>query len=81
MDGETGVSQRRQFPAGRGGDGPRRRAIEGVDFAILDEEFDLKAQGYYTSLVVVPVGHHSVEDFNATLPKSRLPQSTTITEI
>ncbi|HBY2368075.1 TPA: hypothetical protein MIS09_11780 [Klebsiella pneumoniae] len=54
--------------------------IEGVDFAILDEEFDLKAQGY-TSLVVVPVGHHSVEDFNATLPKSRLPQSTTITEI
>ncbi|MFV3358122.1 NAD(P)H nitroreductase, partial [Klebsiella pneumoniae] len=34
-----------------------------------------KAQGY-TSLVVVPVGHHSVEDFNATLP-----QSTTITEI
>ena len=54
--------------------------IEGVDFAILDEEFDLKAKGY-TSLVVVPVGHHSVEDFNATLPKSRLPQSTTITEI
>ena len=54
--------------------------IEGIDFAILDEEFDLKAQGY-TSLVVVPVGHHSVEDFNATLPKSRLPQSTTITEI
>ncbi|ENT9789300.1 oxygen-insensitive NAD(P)H nitroreductase [Klebsiella pneumoniae] len=54
--------------------------IEVVDFAILDEEFDLKAQGY-TSLVVVPVGHHSVEDFNATLPKSRLPQSTTITEI
>lgn len=54
--------------------------IEGIDFAILDEEFDLKAKGY-TSLVVVPVGHHSVEDFNATLPKSRLPQSTTITEI
>ena len=54
--------------------------IEGVDFAILDAEFDLKAQGY-TSLVVVPVGHHSVEDFNAALPKSRLPQATTITEI
>ena len=54
--------------------------IEGVDFAILDAEFDLKAQGY-TSIVVVPVGHHSVEDFNAALPKSRLPQATTITEI
>lgn len=54
--------------------------IEGVDFAILDEEFDLKARGY-TSLVVVPVGHHSVEDFDATLSKSRPPQSTTITKI
>jgi len=28
----------------------------------------------------VPVGHHSVEDFNATLPKSRLPLSTVVTE-
>ena len=54
--------------------------IVGIDFTILDEEFNLKVQ-VYTSLVVVPVGHHSVEDFNATLPKSRLPQSTTITEI
>ncbi|HKS35406.1 MAG TPA: NAD(P)H nitroreductase, partial [Enterobacteriaceae bacterium] len=26
------------------------------------------------------VGHHSVEDFNAALPKSRLPLSTTLTE-
>ncbi|BED48079.1 hypothetical protein VEE63_42570 [Escherichia coli] len=50
------------------------------DAAILDEEFGLKEKGY-TSLVVVPVGHHSVEDFNATLPKSRLPQNITITEV
>ena len=54
--------------------------IEGFDAAILDEEFGLKEKGF-TSVVVVPVGHHSVEDFNATLPKSRLPQATTITEI
>ena len=53
--------------------------IEGFDAAILDEEFGLKEKGF-TSLVVVPVGHHSVEDFNATLPKSRLPLSTTVTE-
>ena len=46
----------------------------------LDEEFGLKEKGY-TSLVVVPVGHHSVEDFNATLPKSRLPQNITLTEV
>ena len=54
--------------------------IEGFDAAILDEEFGLKEKGY-TSLVVVPVGHHSVEDFNATPPKSRLPQNITLTEV
>ena len=53
--------------------------IEGFDAAVLDEEFGLKEKGF-TSLVVVPVGHHSVEDFNATLPKSRLPLSTIVTE-
>ncbi|HAP1581948.1 TPA: oxygen-insensitive NAD(P)H nitroreductase [Escherichia coli] len=54
--------------------------IEGFDAAILDAEFGLKEKGY-TSLVFVPVGHHSVEDFNATLPKSRLPQNITLTEV
>jgi len=54
--------------------------IEGFDAAILDAEFGLKEKGF-TSLVVVPVGHHSVEDFNASLPKSRLPLSVTLTEI
>ncbi|WP_343529194.1 oxygen-insensitive NAD(P)H nitroreductase [Yokenella regensburgei] len=54
--------------------------IEGFDAAVLDEEFGLKAKGF-TSVVIVPVGHHSVEDFNAALPKSRLPQSVTLTEV
>lgn len=53
--------------------------IEGFDANVLDEEFGLREKGF-TSLVVVPVGHHSVEDFNAALPKSRLPLSTTLTE-
>ncbi|ROP59340.1 nitroreductase/dihydropteridine reductase [Enterobacter sp. BIGb0383] len=53
--------------------------IEGFDAAVLDEEFGLREKGF-TSVVVVPVGHHSVEDFNAALPKSRLPLSTTLTE-
>lgn len=53
--------------------------IEGFDAAVLDEELGLKAQGF-TSVVVVPVGYHSVEDFNASLPKSRLPLSTIVTE-
>ncbi|MBK4571053.1 NAD(P)H nitroreductase, partial [Enterobacter hormaechei] len=47
---------------------------------VLDAEFGLKEKGY-TSLIVVPVGHHSVEDFNAGLPKSRLPLETTLTEV
>lgn len=54
--------------------------IEGFDAEILDAEFGLKEKGF-TSLVVVPVGHHSVEDFNKALPKSRLPEETVITEI
>ncbi|KNC89111.1 oxygen-insensitive NAD(P)H nitroreductase [Trabulsiella odontotermitis] len=54
--------------------------VEGFDAAIMDEEFGLKAKGF-TSVVVVPVGYHSAEDFNATLPKSRLPLSTTLTEV
>lgn len=54
--------------------------IEGFDAAVLDAEFDLTEKGF-TSVVVVPVGRHSVEDFNAKLPKSRLPLTTTVTEI
>ncbi|KNC08639.1 dihydropteridine reductase [Klebsiella sp. RIT-PI-d] len=53
--------------------------IEGFDAAVLDKEFGLSEQGY-TSLVIVPVGQHSADDFNAALPKSRLPASTTLTE-
>ncbi|MEC6797126.1 oxygen-insensitive NAD(P)H nitroreductase [Photobacterium sp. S4TG1] len=44
--------------------------IEGFDRDILDEEFNLSPQGF-TSLVVVPVGYHSADDFNANVPKSR----------
>ena len=40
--------------------------VEGVDAGDFDAEFDLTVQGF-TSVVIVPVGHHSVEDFNATL--------------
>ncbi|WP_336853663.1 oxygen-insensitive NAD(P)H nitroreductase [Pseudescherichia vulneris] len=54
--------------------------IEGFDADVLDAEFGLKEKGF-TSLVVVPVGHHSVEDFNKSLPKSRLPEETVVTEI
>jgi len=54
--------------------------IEGFDPRILDEEFDLRARGF-TSVVIVALGYRSPEDFNASLPKSRLPLSETLTEV
>lgn len=46
----------------------------------LLEEFSLREKSY-TSLVVVPLGYHAEEDFNAKLPKSRLPYSEILTEV
>lgn len=54
--------------------------IEGFDAAILDEEFGLREKGF-TSVLIVPIGYHSDADFNASLPKSRLPLSQTLTEV
>lgn len=47
--------------------------LEGFDSQILDQEFNLKSQGY-TSLVVVTLGYHAENDYNAHQPKSRFPQ-------
>ena len=54
--------------------------IEGFDQAVLDAEFDLRAKGY-TSAVLVALGYRGADDFNATLPKSRLPESTVISRV
>lgn len=54
--------------------------IEGFDARVLDAEFGLREQGL-TSVVIVAIGHRSEKDFNAELPKSRLPLSVTLTEI
>lgn len=55
--------------------------MEGVDVAVLDEEFGLKEKGY-RSIVVVALGYQDAEnDFNAKLPKSRLPYSDILTEV
>jgi len=45
--------------------------MEGFDETIMDTEFQLREQGY-TALVVVALGYHSENDFNKSLPKSRL---------
>lgn len=54
--------------------------MEGFNAKVLDEELGLREQGF-TSVVLVGLGYHSAEDFNAKLPKSRLPASTVFTEI
>lgn len=45
--------------------------IEGYDNKILDKNFNLAEQGLH-STVIAAFGYHSDEDFNASLPKSRL---------
>ncbi len=47
--------------------------IEGVDMAVLNEEFDLPAKGF-TASAVVCLGYRTETDINAKLPKSRLPE-------
>lgn len=54
--------------------------IEGFDARILDSEFGLREQGF-TSVVIVAIGYRSESDFNAALPKSRLPLSITLSEV
>ncbi|UZJ61027.1 oxygen-insensitive NAD(P)H nitroreductase [Pseudomonas sp. KU26590] len=52
--------------------------MEGFDFKKLDEELGLRDKGF-TSLVVASLGYRSDSDFNAKLPKSRLPAETVFT--
>lgn len=54
--------------------------MEGFDVAILDEELGLSARGL-TSVVIAALGYHGDDDFNAKLPKSRLPADVLITRI
>jgi nitroreductase/dihydropteridine reductase len=55
--------------------------MEGIDVKSIDAEFGLREKGY-TSLVAVTLGYHDVEnDYNAKLPKSRLPYSEILTEL
>ncbi len=54
--------------------------IEGFDRVVLDKELGLKEHGL-TSVVIAALGYHSSDDFNANLPKSRLPVDRVITHI
>lgn len=54
--------------------------IEGFDQVALDEELGLRSQNL-NSTVIVALGYHSDADFNANLPKSRLPADAVLTKI
>lgn len=54
--------------------------IEGFDPQALDLAMNLKEKGLH-SVVMVALGYRSGEDFNAKLPKSRLPAEAVITQI
>ncbi|GLU35144.1 oxygen-insensitive NAD(P)H nitroreductase [Trinickia caryophylli] len=54
--------------------------MEGFDQAALDHELGLRELGF-TSVVLAAFGHRSEQDFNAALPKSRLPREQVFTFI
>ncbi|MEO9383312.1 nitroreductase family protein [Chromobacterium phragmitis] len=54
--------------------------IEGFDARVLGEELGLREQGLVAS-VIVALGKRSEQDFNARLPKSRLPAEAVITRL
>jgi len=54
--------------------------MEGFDAAILSDELKLAEQGLAPA-VIVSLGYHSDADFNAKLPKSRLPKKDIFTTL
>lgn len=54
--------------------------VEGFDSRILNDELGLREQGL-TSVVIAALGYRNSEDFNAGLPKSRLPAASVISEL
>lgn len=54
--------------------------MEGVDRALLNEEFNLTARGFQ-AVAVISLGYAATDDFNRKLPKSRLPETDIIEEI
>jgi nitroreductase/dihydropteridine reductase len=54
--------------------------MEGFDADVLDKELGLREKGF-SATVIVSLGYSSGEDFNAKLPKSRLPAEQVFTDI
>ena len=70
-----------QFLLGAAALGVDATPMEGIEIPVLDAEFGLREKGY-SALFVVPLGYHDPEqDYNASLPKSRLPYSDILMEV
>lgn len=54
--------------------------MEGFDAEVLDRELGLREKGF-TSTVIVALGYAGEDDFNARLPKSRLPADDVFADI
>ncbi|MCF1428734.1 MAG: oxygen-insensitive NAD(P)H nitroreductase [Shewanella sp.] len=54
--------------------------IEGFDAAVMDKVLGLEEKGLH-ACVMVALGYRAADDFNAVLPKSRLPQDQVLTEL
>ena len=54
--------------------------IGGFDRTVLDTELGLPAKGFFGT-TIVSLGYRSADDFNASLPKSRLPAQVVLSEI
>jgi nitroreductase/dihydropteridine reductase len=54
--------------------------IEGFDPRVLNEELGLRERGL-TSVAIAALGYRSADDFNARLPKSRLPIESVLSEL
>jgi nitroreductase/dihydropteridine reductase len=65
---------------GAGALGVDATAMEGFDAQVLDEELGLREKGF-TSVVLVALGYRGEGDFNARLPKSRLPAQAVFTQL
>ncbi len=54
--------------------------MEGIDTQAIDSALGLPEQGL-RCVVLVALGYHGADDFNAKLPKSRLPEADVFTEL
>jgi nitroreductase/dihydropteridine reductase len=65
---------------GAGALGVDATPMEGFDARVLDAELGLRERGL-TSVLLVALGYRGEGDFNARLPKSRLPRETLFTAL